>query len=88
MSKELSARIDAMLNQVFICANDQQQKTFNRMIVLLADCKAALPQVPDGKVLVPVEPTDAMVDALFPGTGTHTCRELYKAMLAASQENE
>jgi hypothetical protein len=41
-----------------------------------------------GKVLVPVEPTDAMIDALFPGTGTHTCRELYKAMLAASQEQK
>lgn len=39
---ELSARIDSMLNKVFICANDEQQKTFNRMIVLLADCKAAL----------------------------------------------
>ncbi len=40
----------------------------------------------DGKVLVPVEPTDAMVDALYPGTGAHTCRDLYQAMLAASQE--
>jgi hypothetical protein len=39
-----------------------------------------------GKVLVPVEPTDAMVDALYPGTGAHTCRGLYQAMLAASQE--
>lgn len=39
-----------------------------------------------GKVLVPVEPTDAMVDALYPGTGAHTCRDLYQAMLAASQE--
>jgi len=39
-----------------------------------------------GKVLVPVEPTDAMIDALFPGSGEHTCRDLYKAMIAASQE--
>jgi len=51
---ELSARIDSMLNKVFICANDEQQKTFNRMIVLLADCKAALtasatPALPQGK---------------------------------------
>jgi len=41
-----------------------------------------------GKVLVPVEPTDAMVDALYPGTGAHTCRDLYQAMLAASQEQK
>ncbi len=39
-----------------------------------------------GKVLVPVEPTNEMVDALYPGTGAHTCRDLYQAMLAASQE--
>jgi hypothetical protein len=32
-----------------------------------------------GKVLVPVEPTDAMIDALYPGSGEHTCRDLYKA---------
>jgi hypothetical protein len=50
-------------------------------------CAVAIdPKVNGGKALVPVEPTDAMIDALFPGTGTHTCRELYKSMLAASQE--
>jgi hypothetical protein len=42
--------------------------------------------LPDTHRIVPVEPTDAMIDALFPGSGEHTCRELYKAMLAASQE--
>jgi hypothetical protein len=60
----------------------------NAVIGDFGDCVSvtSLRRFLDGKVLVPVEPTDAMVDALFPGTGTHTCRELYKAMLAASQE--
>ena len=65
--------------EISICGLPANERTVTLKI-------SALHALFAGKVLVPVEPTDAMIDALFPGTGTHTCRELYKAMLAASQE--
>ena len=40
-----------------------------------------------GHARVPVEPTDAMIDALFPGEGEHIVRDLYRAMLTASKES-
>jgi hypothetical protein len=76
--------------------NAELEKWIDKNEALAGEFSSGLSVVPsyklialfDNKVLVPVEPTDAMIDALFPGTGTHTCRELYKAMLAALEVGE
>ena len=73
--------MDAELEK-WLDEHEYQPDHFLGTVVRLQDLRALF----DGKVLVPVEPTDAMVDALYPGTGAHTCRDLYQAMLAASQE--
>lgn len=38
-----------------------------------------------GHARVPVEPTDAMLDAMIPGSGVHKVGDLYRAMLTASK---
>lgn len=52
----------------------------------LSDLKAALKEY--GMVAVPVEPTEAMVANpwLRMGAGSHSIREIYKAMIKAAEE--
>lgn len=47
----------------------------------------AAPAVPDGWKLVPVEPTQEMVDACFEGTSAGGIQKGYRAMLAAAPEH-
>ena len=63
-----------------------------------AEYSAALDLVstqPEGYVLVPVEPTDAMLEAAFnaparghPETATSSFTDIYSAMIAAAQEGK
>ncbi|HDC4601694.1 TPA: hypothetical protein O8U20_003154 [Enterobacter cloacae] len=50
------------------------------------------PVIPDGWVLVPVEPTEAMInayrDALYSGESAVSCIDLYKAMIAAAPQQD
>ena len=51
------------------------------------------PMVPEGYVLVPVEPTEKMLKAgeeleYFEGGYGSTCDEFYKAMIQAAQDEE
>ena len=54
----------------------------------LAQASQPTAQGVDGMVMVPVEPTDAMIEALFPDSGAHTTKGLYKAMLEAASKGE
>lgn len=50
------------------------------------------PVIPNGWVMVPVEPTEAMINAyrgaLYSGESAVSCIDLYKAMIAAAPQQE
>jgi len=59
----------------------------------LDDCRAAIasgksPAIPDGYALVPVKPTQAMIDAHVEGVQSGGIQKGYRAMLAAAPQQE
>lgn len=59
---------------------------------LLEAVSSNSPVIPDGWVMVPVEPTEAMINAyrgaLYSGESAVSCIDLYKAMIAAAPQQE
>lgn len=74
----------------------EREEYFDRIGQLEQAARAApaLPQIPEGMAIVPVEPTDEMVDAGYGALPDCKCTEgdkwraklVYKAMLAATKE--
>ena len=87
MSAEYSVEVRAMANRIGL--NSHEEVVIEQMLTSYADLleriKADEGAVPDGWVVVPVEPTDAMCDAGdLPDTAT--AYDIYKAMLAAAPQ--
>ncbi|HFT5300723.1 TPA: hypothetical protein ACGS5H_002528 [Escherichia coli] len=78
---------DTLNNLDAVCTEDVEHVTpaFEAVRTVLADNS---PAIPDGYALVPVEPTQAMIDAHVEGVQSGGIQKGYRAMLAAAPKQE